>query len=107
VSEAKIVAKQNGRLTTDWCFHPSGSRQALFPYFSRKEPADFANPDRYLLIAGRMVGHGVRLDYWRAQQRVAHSHGWKSRHGRSQSHVAWMAGGGGNIAFWSPSTKSA
>ncbi len=35
----------------------------------------------------------------RAQQRVAHSNGWKSRHGKSQSHVAWMAGGDGNVAF--------
>ena len=35
----------------------------------------------------------------RAQPRVARSNGWKSRHGRSQSHVAWMAGGDGNVAF--------
>jgi len=41
----------------------------------------------------------------RAQQRVAPSNGWKSRHGRSQSHVAWMAGGYGNVSIWSPSTK--
>lgn len=42
---------------------------------------------------------GSDLDYGRAQQRVVQSSGWKSRHGKSQSHVAWMAGGGGNVAF--------
>ena len=43
-------------------------------------------------------GLGVRLVYWRAQRRVAHTNGWKSRHGKSRSHVAWMAGGAGNGA---------
>ncbi len=43
------------------------------------------------------VGSGLNLE--RAQQRVAHSNWWKSSHGRSRSHVAWMAGGDGNVAF--------
>ncbi len=42
---------------------------------------------------------GQPLTRERAQGRVAHAGGWKSRHGRSQSHVAWMAGGDGNVAF--------
>jgi hypothetical protein len=33
----------------------------------------------------------------RAQQRVAHSNWWKSSHGKSQSHVAWMAGDDGDV----------
>jgi hypothetical protein len=45
---------------------------------------------------------GVRVKYWRAQRRVAQSNGWKSRRGKSQSHVAWMAGGKGNASFRSP-----
>jgi len=42
---------------------------------------------------------GQALDIGRAQRRVAHSNGWKTRHGKSQSHVAWMAGGRGNASF--------
>jgi len=42
---------------------------------------------------------GQALDNWRAQLRVAQSNGWKTRHGRSQSHVAWMAEGDGNVSF--------
>ena len=34
-----------------------------------------------------------------AQRRAEYSYGCKSRHGKSQSHVAWMAGGDGNVAF--------
>jgi len=39
------------------------------------------------------------LEDWRAQRRVLLSNGRKSRHGKSRSHVAWMAGGGGDDAF--------
>ena len=39
----------------------------------------------------------------RAQRRVAHSNGWKTRHGKSQESrpggIAWMAGGRGNASF--------
>ena len=42
---------------------------------------------------------GSDLDYRRAQKRVLLSNGWKSRRGKSRSHVAWMAGGDGNITF--------
>ena len=48
----------------------------------------------------------ITLDMWRAQRRVASSCGCKSRRGKSQSHVAWMAGRYGNVPVWSPSTKS-
>jgi hypothetical protein len=45
----------------------------------------------------KVTGSGLLIE--RAQQRVAHSNWWKSSHGKSQSHVAWMAGGDGNVAF--------
>lgn len=44
-------------------------------------------------------GAWCHLDLWRAQRRVLLSNGRKSRRGKSRSHVAWMAGGGGNVAF--------
>ena len=48
---------------------------------------------------GDTYGNSPFLDPTRAQRRVAHSNGWKSRHGKSRSHVAWMAGGDGNVSF--------
>ena len=42
---------------------------------------------------------GSIKDDWRVQRRVLLSNGRKSRHGKSRSHVAWMAGGGGDDAF--------
>ena len=48
---------------------------------------------------GSLGSFGVTSSYGRAQRRVAHSNGWKTRHGKSQSHVAWMAGGRGNASF--------
>jgi len=63
----------------------------------------------YIVLMGLIWqgGNWGHLENSRVQGRVLLSCGWKSRHGRSQSHVAWMAGGDGNVAFWSPSTKSA
>jgi hypothetical protein len=52
-----------------------------------------------LLRGGEGGSRGQVLYLGRAQQRVAHSNWWKSSHGKSQSHVAWMAGGDGNVAF--------
>jgi hypothetical protein len=42
---------------------------------------------------------GSGLNNQRAQRRVAQTNGWKSRRGKSQSHVAWMAGGDGDVSF--------
>jgi len=50
------------------------------------------------LLKGRLIPYQWRKhDYQvytihRAQRRVVQSNGWKSRHGKSQSQVAWMAG---------------
>ncbi|MEW6417725.1 MAG: hypothetical protein AB1480_06350 [Nitrospirota bacterium] len=35
----------HGQITQHWLQNPSGNRQALFSYFKKKEPADFANPN--------------------------------------------------------------
>lgn len=49
--------------------------------------------------------HGAwcNLDLLRVQCRVSSFYGRKSRHGKNQSHVAWMAGGGGLYIFMSDS----
>jgi hypothetical protein len=74
-----------------------------FSKFYEKEDIKDVFEESKLLFADELkdMGYqvGSNLPIERAQRRVAHSNGWKSCHGRSRSHVAWMAGGDGNVAF--------
>ena len=57
---------------------------------------------RYVCVSAKFFHEAAwrfTLADWRAQRRVLLSNGCKTRHGKSRSHVAWMAGGDGNVAF--------